>query len=108
MSKQKALLIPTFDGVSKDNITMHLTQIDIPTLAKGEVLVQVTLRPVNPTGNCPADRWQFSRAAACSVEHDKPWGGCEQRCHLAQWQVLCWLCCTAACQLHTCPVCRHL
>ena len=53
MTKQKALLIPTFDGVSKDNITMHLTQIDIPTPAKGEVLVQVTLRPVNPTGNCP-------------------------------------------------------
>ena len=50
MTKQKALLIPTFDGVSKDNVTMHLTEIDIPKPAEGEVLVRVTLRPVNPTG----------------------------------------------------------
>ncbi len=50
MTKQKALLIPTFDGVTKDNITMQLTEIDIPKPAEGEVLVHVTLRPVNPTG----------------------------------------------------------
>eukprot|EP00891_Asterochloris_glomerata_P005555 jgi/Astpho2/5555/Aster-02815 len=49
MTKQKALLIPTFDGVTKDNITMQLTEIDIPKPAEGEVLVHVTLRPVNPT-----------------------------------------------------------
>ena len=74
MTKQQALLIPTFDGVSEDNITMHLTEIDIPKLAEGEVLVRVTLRPVNPTGNnsplTAGSSPERCRAAACSVEHD--------------------------------------